>query len=249
MRLILPILLLFTLALISPLHAGQSAVPALTKEKAVEALHGIRGEVVNVRPSEVPGLFQVDMKMQGKVVPIYLDAEGKYLFSGNIIRIKDRRNLTQAAFQKLNPVDISGIPLEDALILGDPKAEQKVIVFTDPHCPFCSKYHKVLRDVVKSHPEIAFYIKLVPFKPSSKQITQTILCNKSMEQLEKAFAGESLPEPACESDVIGNNLMLANKLGINGTPSSILPSGIISPGYKSAEELIKAIEKNQAVAK
>ena len=248
MRLILPLFLLFTLTTVSPLCADQSSATALTKEKAVEALRGIRGEVVNVRPADVPGLFQVDMKMQGKVVPIYLDAEGKYLFSGNIIRIKDRRNLTQEAFQKLNPVDIGEVPLDDALILGKPDAAQKVIVFTDPHCPFCSKYHKVLHEVVKSHPEIAFYIKLVPFKPSSKQITQTILCNKSMEQLEKAFAGESLPEPTCESDTIGNNLMLANKLGINGTPSSILPNGIISPGYKSAAELVKAIEENRAVA-
>lgn len=249
MRLTLPLFLLFTLTIISPLCADQSPSAALTKEKAVEVLHGIRGEVVNVRPAEVPGLFQVDMKMQGKIVPIYLDAKGEYLISGNVIRIKDRKNLTQTAFQKLNPVDISGIALEDALILGDPKAAQKVIVFTDPHCPFCSKYHKVLREVVKSHPEIVFYIKLVPFKPSSKQITQTILCNKSMEQLEKVFAGESLPEPTCESDTIGNNLMLANKLGINGTPSSVLPNGIISPGYKSAEELVKAVEENRAVVK
>ena len=114
MRLILPLFLLFTLTTVSPLCADQSSATALTKEKAVEALRGIRGEVVNVRPADVPGLFQVDMKMQGKVVPIYLDAEGKYLFSGNIIRIKDRRNLTQEAFQKLNPVDIGEIPLDDA---------------------------------------------------------------------------------------------------------------------------------------
>ena len=249
MRLILALFLLFLLTTISPLYAGQAAHTELTKEKAIEVLNGIRGEVVNVQPAEVPGLFQVDMKMQGKVVPIYLDAKGEYLFSGNVIRIKDRKNLTQAAFQKLNPVDLSEIPLEDALVLGLPEAPQKVIVFTDPHCPFCSKFHKVLHEIVENHPEIAFYIKLVPFKPSSKQITQTILCNKSMEQLEKAFAGESLPEPACESDVIGNNMMLANKLGINGTPSSVLPNGIISPGYKSAEELVKAIEENRAVDK
>ncbi len=249
MRLILPILLLFTLSTISPLYAGQSATTTLSKEKAVEALRGIRGEIVNVHPTEVPGLFQVDMKMQDKIVPIYLDAKGEYLISGTVIRIKDRTNLTQAAFQKLNPVNVGEIPLEDALILGKPEAPQKIIVFTDPHCPFCSKFHKVLREVVDSHPEIVFYIKLVPFKQGSRQVAQTILCNKSMEQLEKAFAGESLPEPKCESDIITNNLTLANKLGISGTPSSILPNGIIVPGYKSAEELVKAIEENQAVTK
>ena len=249
MRLFLPLLLLFTLSVISPLYAAQSDSQGLTKEKAIEALRGIQGEVINIQPAEVPGLYQVDMKMQGKVIPIYLDAKGEYLISGTVIRIKDRKNITEAAYQKLNPIDVSSIPLEDALILGDPKAPQKIIVFTDPHCPYCSRYHKVLHEVVKTNPEIAFYIKLVPFKPSSKQTAQTILCNKSMEQLEKAFAGESLPEPTCQSETIGNNLMLAQKLGINGTPSSVLPNGIISPGFKSAEELIKTIQENQPPAK
>lgn len=249
MRLSIPLLLLVTFSLITPLYAAQPDSAGLTKEKAIEALHGIQGEVVSVQQAEIPGLFQVNMKMQGKVIPIYLDTKREYLISGNVIRIKDRKNITQAAFQKLNPVDLTTIPLDDALILGDSNAPQKVIVFTDPHCPFCSKYHKVLHEVVTKNPEIAFYIKLVPFKPSSKQITQTILCNKSMDQLEKAFAGESLPEPTCQSETIGNNLMLAQKLGINGTPSSIFPNGIISPGYKSAEELVKAIEENKAVKK
>jgi len=249
MRLFIPLLMLFTFAIMTPLYAAQSNPAELTKEKAIEVLRDIRGEVISIQPAEVPGLYQVDMKMQGKVIPIYLDNKGEYLISGSIIRIKDRKNITQDAFQKLNPIDLSSIPLDDALILGDPKAPQKVIVFTDPHCPFCSKYHKVLHEVVKTNPDIAFYIKLVPFKPSSKQITQTILCNKSMDLLEKAFAGESLPEPTCQSETIGNNLLLAQKLGINGTPSSIFPNGIISPGYKSAAELVNAIKANQAVKK
>ncbi len=245
MRLLFSVFLIsISLFLSSPPAAAETP---LTKEKAVEVLRGIQGEVLAVHPPLIPGLFQIDMKMQGKVVPIYLDAKGEYLFTGNIIRIKDRSNLTQAAYQKLNPVDISKIPLEDALVVGDPKAPQKVIVFTDPHCPFCSKFHKVLHEIAKTHPEIAFFTKLVPFKPSSKQITQTILCNKSLEQLEMAFAGKSLPEPTCESDTIGNNLMLAKQLGINGTPSAILPNGIISPGYKPAAELIKQIQENLAL--
>ncbi len=152
-------------------------------------------------------------------------------------------------FQQLNPVDVSTIPLDDTLIVGTPEATQKIIVFTDPHCPYCSKLHRVLRDAVKANPDLAFYSKLIPLKQSSKEITQTILCNKSVEQLEMAFAGKALPKPSCETDTIEKNLALAQKLGIHGTPTLILPNGQISPGYRPLKELLKLIKENQAEPK
>ncbi|MFK5925829.1 MAG: DsbC family protein [Desulfuromusa sp.] len=256
MRLVLPLLLILILSAL-PTYAANKTVASedqtetqlLTKEAAIKALHGIQGEVVSVNPAEVPGLFRVAMRMQGKIIPIYLDASGSYLFTGNVIRIKDRKNLTEAYFQQLNPVDTANIPLDDALILGNPEATERVIVFTDPHCPFCSKLHKVLHEAVKTNPDLVFYSKLIPLKQSSKKITQTILCNKSMEQLELAFSGQALPEPSCESDTIEKNMSLAQKLGIHGTPTLILPNGQISPGYRSLEDLLKLIKENKAEPK
>ncbi len=249
-----PALLLLIFLLTPPLvfaasNSTTSSQPVLTKESAIKALNGIQGEVLSVDPAEIPGLYLVTMKMQGRVVPIYLDGSGSYLFTGNVIRLKDRKNLTDAHYQRLNPVDISTIPLEDALIVGSPEATQHIIVFTDPHCPYCSKLHKVLQEAVKKNPDLAFYNKLIPLKPSSKQITQTILCNKSLEQLEQAFAGKSLPEPSCKTDTIENNLKLAQQLGIHGTPTLILPNGQVAPGYKPLDELLKLIEESKPIKK
>ena len=249
-----PALLLLIFLLTPPLvfaasNSTTSSQPVLTKESAIKALNGIQGEVLSVDPAEIPGLYLVTMKMQGRVVPIYLDGSGSYLFTGNVIRLKDRKNLTDAHYQRLNPVDISTIPLEDALIVGSPEATQHIIIFTDPHCPYCSKLHKVLQEAVKKNQDLAFYNKLIPLKPSSKQITQTILCNKSLEQLEQAFAGKSLPEPSCKTDTIENNLKLAQQLGIHGTPTLILPNGQVAPGYKPLDELLKLIEESKPIEK
>jgi len=240
----LPAYTIATAATNSPLPEQQ-----LTKTAAIEALKGIQGEVLSVDPAEIPGLFLVAMKMQGKIVPIYLDASGSYLFTGNVIRLKDRTNLTEKHYQRLNPVDIANIPLDDALIVGNPEASQHIIIFTDPHCPYCSKLHNVLHEAVKANPDLAFYNKLIPLKPSSKQITQTILCNKSMEQLEMAFAGKPLPEASCKTDTVEENLQIAQKLGIHGTPTLVLPNGQIAPGYKPLEGLLKLIEENKAEPK
>jgi thiol:disulfide interchange protein DsbC len=256
MRFFLPFFIIFIFSTLPTYAAsttdsseGQTEIQTLTKEDAIKALKGIQGEVISVNPAEIPGLFRVAMKMQGKIIPIYLDESGSYLFTGNVIRIKDRKNLTEAHFQKLNPVDTAAIPLEDALILGNPEASQKIIVFTDPHCPYCTKLHKVLHEAIKANPDLVFYTKLIPLKQSSKKITQTILCNKSMEQLEMAFSGQALPEPECESDTIEKNMALAQKLGIRGTPALILPNGQISSGYRPLEELLKLIDENQIDSK
>lgn len=251
MRLILAIFVILILSAL-PAYATSEEVEtpqALTKQDAIKALQGIQGEVVSVNPSEVPGLFRVAMKMQGKIIPIYLDASGSYLFTGNVIRIKDRKNITEAHFQKLNPIDTSTIPLDDALILGNSEASQRILVFTDPHCPYCTKLHNVLHEAIKANSELVFYIKLIPFKQSSKKITQTILCNKSMEQLEMAFSGQALPEPTCESNIVEENLALAQALNIRGTPAMILPNGQISSGYRSLEDLLKLVAENQVESK
>jgi thiol:disulfide interchange protein DsbC len=49
-----------------------------------------------------------------------------------LISIKERKNLTQERFTELSKVDVSQIPLKDALVLGDQKARIKVISFSDP---------------------------------------------------------------------------------------------------------------------
>ncbi len=250
MRLALSLFLIILLSSLSAYATDSSnqhpKTQELTKAAATKALQGIQGEVLSVDPAEIPGLFLVAMKMQGKIVPIYLDASGSYLFTGNVIRLKDRTNLTEKHYQRLNPVDTANIPLDDALIVGNPAATQHIIIFTDPHCPYCSKLHNVLHEAVKANPDLAFYNKLIPLKSSSKQITQTILCNKSMEQLEMAFAGKALPEASCQTNTIEENLQIAQKLGIHGTPTLILPNGHIAPGYKPLEELLKLIEENKA---
>lgn len=242
----LSLLTILTLLLLSTRSSAADPAATMTREQAADLLKGIQGEVVSVEPAEIPGLYQVALRTQGRVLPLYLDTSGAYLFTGNIIRITDRKNLTEEHFRALNPVDLSTIPTDDAIILGNPDAGQKVLVFTDPHCPYCSKLHQVLQQAVAEDSDLAFLIKLIPFKQSSGKISHTIACSKSLEQLEMAFSGQALPEPDCETPVIEENLQLAQSLGITGTPTLIMPNGIIAPGYHSLEDLRGLIHDNPA---
>jgi thiol:disulfide interchange protein DsbC len=216
---------------------------SLSTNEAKELFKGLQGEVVSTDFAEVPGLWRIGMKIQDKVLPVYLDFSKSYLISGNVIRLNDRKNLTEARYNQLNPVDLASIPTDNDLLLGNPDAEKKIIVFTDPHCSYCKKLHAVLLQAVEKRPDLLFQIKLMPIKQSSKEISQTIACNKSMEQLEAAFAGETIPATDCETNTIEQNMEIARSLDIRSTPTLILPNGQIAPGYKSLEALLNLIDQ------
>lgn len=89
-------------------------------------------KVMAVKAGPVEGLWEVDIESGGKKLVVYVDNSKKYLISGPIIDIKARRNLTQERLEEINKVDVSQIPLDDALVMGDKEAKYRVIVFDDP---------------------------------------------------------------------------------------------------------------------
>ena len=106
----------------------------LTKEEAATLLKDIGqgAKVLEVLMSPIKGMWEVDIDAGGKKGLVYVDFSKKYLVSGSIISIKERTNLTQDRFTELTKVDVSQIPLDDALVMGEKDAKYKVVVFDDP---------------------------------------------------------------------------------------------------------------------
>lgn len=220
--------------------------------------------ILDVKPSPLKGLWEVDVEQKNRKGLVYVDFSKKYLFSGGLISIPDKGNLTQVRAEELNRiiVDVSQIPLKDALVMGNPKAKTRIIVFTDPDCPFCAKLHKELEIILKERKDIAFFLKLnpLPMHPEAKDKAKAILCEKSLKLLEQAYADQAaasqhnpnegappvkkpFPKPKCETTVVDENIQLAQKLGISSLPSLVLPDGRVFPGYKDANTLLNLIGK------
>lgn len=223
---------------------------SLSKAETEQLLGSMVDKVNSVEFSDVPGLWVAEVEKDQKKIPVYIDFSKQYLVSGNVIRLNDKENLTSEYSARMNRVDVSKIPLADALLLGKPSARTKVIVFTDPECPYCKKLHEELKDVVRRDPEIAFLIKLYPLKmhPNAYGISRSIVCNDSMELLEISFAGKPVPPASCDTSVVDQTLALAADLGISSTPTLVLPDGLVVPGYKTAEALLTLISVNVAQA-
>jgi len=89
-------------------------------------------KVVEVRPSFVKGIWEIAIEAKGQKGIIYVDFSKKYIVNGSILNVKAKTNVTQERLIEINKVDVSQIPLDDALVMGDKDAKLRVIVFDDP---------------------------------------------------------------------------------------------------------------------
>ena len=226
-----------------PPGCGQDCVSChtLTKEEASKLL---KLEVDNVSQASAKGLWEVTGKQKGKTVKVHMDYGKKYAIV--IQAFIPIENIGKPP--EMKKVDVKSIPLTDSLIVGDPDAKNKLIVFSDPDCPYCRKLHTEMKDIVKKRKDISFYVKLFPLvklHPQSYEKSKAVQCKNSLKLLDDAFEGKDVPKVECETKVLDENIKLAEKLGISGTPAIILPDGRVVPGYMDAQNLLKLMETPQ----
>lgn len=223
---------------------------SITPEETAQLLGGMVDRVNSVAFAEIPGLWVAEVEKGDKKLPVYVDFSKQFLVSGNVIRLNDRENLTQQYSAQMNKLDVSRIPLADALLLGKATAKSKIVVFTDPECSFCRKLHEELKEVVRRDADIAFLIKLFPLKmhANAYEISKSIVCNKSMELLERSFAGQPVPPANCDTAAVDETLALVAGFGITSTPTLVMPDGLVVAGYKTAEALLTLIGTHVAKA-
>ena len=89
-------------------------------------------KVININVSSTKYLFEVSVESNGKKGIVYIDFPKKHLFTGSLYQIQGKRNLSQERLSEINKVNVSQIPLGDAIVLGEKNAKHRVIVFDDP---------------------------------------------------------------------------------------------------------------------
>jgi thiol:disulfide interchange protein DsbC len=222
---------------------------ALTVGEAQKIFGETVDNVVAVLPGPFQGIWEIDVEKAGKTYPVYLDYSGSYIFNGQIIRVRDRQNLTSRRYADLNRIDVSTIPLADAIVLGNPGAKYKVIVFDDPDCPWCRKLHGEIKQIVARDPDVAFFIRVYSRNnnPATVKKALSIVCGKkdAAKLLDDAFAGKKLPAPGCKTKTVEETTAIARRLGIQGTPAIVLPDGRLISGYMPADKLLGLIRSGK----
>jgi len=223
----------------------------LTQKDAGELLKKTGINVKSVKQAPVQGLFELLVEKDSKQGVIFVDYGKKNLLQGMIVNLESLQPVSAHAQDLPQPkqatsVDVSKIPVENAVIMGNPKGTKKLYVFTDPDCPYCRKGHLELKKLATIAPDVAIHIMLypLPMHPAAYDKSRAVLETKDLDLMDKAFDGKEVPKPGKESSrkAIDENIAFANANGISGTPTMVMPDGRVEVGMRDAETLKKMLE-------
>ena len=156
---------LFLFTLLSSAHAGENEI-----RKSLQSKFPGIGKIEHIVKTPYAGLYEVIIDDQ----LLYTDAQGEYLFEGNVIEAKSRRDLSGERRQVLFAIDFDKLPLELAVKKVKGNGKRKLAIFTDPNCGFCKRLEKELSRVT----DVTLYRFMYPIFPGSDEIVRNVLCSK-----------------------------------------------------------------------
>jgi thiol:disulfide interchange protein DsbC len=223
----------------------------LTEKEATDILKKVGGTVTSVKHSPAKGLFELLVERDGQKGILLMDYGKKHLIQGMVVDIETlqpasahQQNITSPKQQ--TSIDVTTIPVSNAVIMGNPNGSKKMYVFTDPDCPYCQKGHVELKKLAKIAPDVAIHIMLfpLPMHPAAYDKSRTIIETQDHDLLDKAFEGKEIPKPTKESSkkAIDEIVKFAKANGISGTPTMVMPDGTIQVGMRDAETMKKMLD-------
>lgn len=205
--------------------------PAAADEAAIrkalgDSMPDLRIESVR----KLPKLEMFEVVANGRNI-LYVDPTGSTAFIGRMMDVASRDNLTEKRIEDLMRVDFRSLPLDNAIKEVRGSGKRMVALFSDPDCPYCKQLEKELVGIT----DVTIYTFLYPLvsiHPDATRKARLVWCAGDRA---KAWSDLMLQgrEPANEATCaapINDNIALAAKLSIEGTPGIVFASGRLVPG-------------------
>jgi thiol:disulfide interchange protein DsbC len=227
------------LALSLPALAGEAEV-----RKAISSIIKQDGSIVSLQKVPYGNLYEVVLS-NGDLV--YVEANGAYLMSGNLIDIKSKKNVTAAREAELSRVNVAELPLNQAIKQVRGNGKRTLITFEDANCGYCKKLAKDLKDLK----DTTIYTFLIPIlSPDSADKGRNIWCAPDREKAwnDWMVEGKALAEAKCDNP-LQKNSEVARKYRITGTPTMFLADGNRIGGYVQLADLDRQITEAEARAR
>lgn len=216
------------LALTSTAFADQATLEMNLKQQYPELPAKVTGS------TPINGLYEVQISSD----IVYTDEHAQYFLVGNLIDFKNKENLTSKREQQLNSIDVSSLPLNQAIKQVKGNGSRVLYVFSDPDCPYCQQLEKTLASI-NNITIYTFLMPLVNLHPNAEIVSKQIWCssNKVKALADHMQHQEKLTSKTTCANPIEKNIKLGQSLNINGTPTLFLQNGRRIAGSLDAEQL------------
>lgn len=199
-----------------------------------------------LKPAPIDGMWEVAF---GPHI-FYVSGDGKHLMRGDILEIATRENLTRPARNVARHEAVESLGEQNMIVFKSEKPSYTVTVFTDVDCGYCAKLHGELQ----SYLDQGITIRYVAFpragigSPSYDTMVSVWCADNPRGAMTKAKARQPVEPKSCDNPV-AQQYEMGQMVGVRGTPTIVLESGDVVPGYLPADKLLDALKQARAQAK
>jgi thiol:disulfide interchange protein DsbC len=218
-----------------------NALAADPDEKAIKAnlarmLPEAPLDSLKLGPSPIPGLYEIEIDS----TVLYVTADGKHLFIGDLIDTEKRANVTDARRQQISVKVLNAIPEKNMIVVGPKDAKRTITVFTDVDCGYCRRLQtQDVPELVKQGVRVRYLLyPRTPPGTESYDRSIAVWCAPDRAKAvqdsmtDKSVAMKTCPHPIADVHALGD------KLGVNGTPAIFFDDGQRLPGYVPASQML-----------
>ena len=232
----------FALAALLPclLLSWTAAAQAPAADPRVEIAKRLEVDIEAVRPSPVPGLFEVASGMEVG----YVSADGRFYIDGDVFDMATRANLTEQRRQSTRSTLVKAIRDEDTIVFSPKGYQHTITIFTDIDCGYCRTLHREMAELNRLGVRVR-YLMYPRGGPGSESWAkaEAVWCSADRpDALTRAKAGETITARKCQSQV-EKHYALGRDLGIRGTPGIITGRGDYIGGYLPAPQLLERLRQ------
>jgi len=202
-------------------------------------------EVESVQPlKEMPSVCEVVLKVGAQPIIFYTNKDGKYVLAGNLIDLANKQNLTLARQQELMKLSqdiLKELQNHTDFAFGKVGSQKYIYLLTDPDCPFCKRSEPIVEKWANERGvEVRVILYPLPIHPQAFEKSIALICDKKgWEEYKNGYTSNNQCEEGKKK--IENNLKLAEKYHIKGTPTFIGMNGKIHIGVPIEKDLDKLI--------
>ena len=218
-----------------------AAATPLEAELAAVAAHIPGAKPAELRTTPVPGIYEY---RQGAEL-VYVTADGRYGFAGDLYRLSDRNNLSDARRRELRLALISAVPESSMVVFAPPAPKYTITVFTDVDCGYCRALHKQIGEYNRLGVKVRylFFPRSGPNTDSWSKAEQVWCSADRRDALTQAKSGTALKAAVCKPNAVAEQYALGRAIGLTGTPGIVTEQGELLPGYAPPDELLRELQK------
>lgn len=232
MKLLNTFLLTLMMTSVNNVSADEASLRAALVERMPDSKIG------KISPAPIPGMYEV---VVNGINIMYTDEKGDLAFFGSLVNLNTRDNLTKTRTEELAFVDFSKIPLKNAIVKVKGDGTRKLVVFSDPDCPYCKQLERELAFV----DNVTIYTMLYPLTeihPDARKRSEAVWCSsdrvKAWENIMLYGKEPAAPKGKCKTP-IDDIQALAKSLNIDGTPGLVFQDGKLVPGTLKTDQIEK----------